>query len=112
MVDRITSGGPAGVTPAAAAGASGPARAPAPPSRDATLPASPPPDVLADVEHAARALAEMAAKQVELHFTVDGANRVHVQVRDGQGRIVREIPASRAIDLLTGSDGAIVDRYG
>ena len=114
MLDGITtSGASAGAGKVAPVGASSAARAATPPAATGTaIPPFPPPQVLADVQRAASALTDMAAKQIELTFTVDGLNRLQVQVRDNTGRLVREIPASRAIDLLTGADGAVVDNYG
>jgi uncharacterized FlaG/YvyC family protein len=72
------------------------------------FPASPPPEALAELDKAARVIDELAAKQVNLHFEVDdAAHRIRVQVRDGNGRVMREIPASKMLDVLAGDKAAL-----
>jgi uncharacterized FlaG/YvyC family protein len=68
-----------------------------------SLPPSPPPEVLDEVAAARDRAAELAASNRELHFSVDGeSNRVIVQVRDLAGNVIRTIPASEALDVMTG----------
>jgi hypothetical protein len=82
------------------------AAAPALPAGDVaviSLPPSPPPEVLDEVAIARDRAAELAASNRELHFSVDDAtNRVIVQVRDLEGNIIRTIPPSEALAILSG----------
>ena len=72
------------------------------------FPATPPPEALAELDKAARVLDELTTKQVDLHFEVDAASdRIHVQVRDGQGNVLREIPATKLLDVLAGDKSAL-----
>jgi flagellar protein FlaG len=69
------------------------------------FPASPPPEVLDSLDTAGRVLQELVAARIDLHFEIDGSGaskRVHVQVRDADGRVVREIPAGHALDVMSG----------
>lgn len=67
------------------------------------VPASPPPDVQAEVELAAERAARLAADDRELHFTLDEeTGRVIVQVRDLEGQVIRTIPPSHALDIMSG----------
>jgi hypothetical protein len=68
------------------------------------VPASPPPDVLREVQAAGRRAAELAAQHRELHFEKDQASgRVVVQVRDLDGNVLRTIPPSRALEVMSGA---------
>jgi hypothetical protein len=68
---------------------------------DIGVPASPPPEVLYRVHEAAARAAELASHNRELHFEKDpGSNRVIVEVRDLQGRHIRTIPPSSALEAL------------
>jgi hypothetical protein len=68
------------------------------------VPATPPPDVLRDVQAAGRRAAELAAQQRELHFEKDPASgRVIVQVRDLDGNVLRTIPPSHALAVMSGA---------
>jgi hypothetical protein len=73
---------------------------------DLGFPAAPPPDALAELDKAARVLDELRQKQVNLHFEVQ-RDRIHVQVRDGSGHVVREIPATKMLDVLAGDTTAL-----
>jgi FlaG protein len=81
----------------------GPAAAPAPGVLvDIGVPALPPPEVLERVHEAAERALAMAAENRELHFRKDpGVSRVIVEVRDLQGNVIRTIPPSRALELMT-----------
>lgn len=75
---------------------------------DSGFPATPPTEVLASLDKAARVIEELAAKQVNLHFEVDDStNTVRVEVRDGNGNVVRNIPTSKALDVLAGDHAGL-----
>jgi uncharacterized FlaG/YvyC family protein len=67
-----------------------------------TLPASPPPAVLEDMQAAARVAEQLHAQQRELHFEATGNGRVIVQVRDLDGNVIRTIPPARALEVASG----------
>jgi hypothetical protein len=79
----------------------------------APSPISQPPESLqADYRAAARVIEDLAAQHVNLHFEIDeSSNRVHVQVLDSNGEIIREIPARRLLDMLSGG-GLMIDTHG
>jgi hypothetical protein len=82
--------------------ASGPA-APAGDIAVISLPPSPPPEVLDEVARARDRAAELAASNRELHFRKDEeTGRVVVQVRDLAGNIIRTIPPSEALAVMSG----------
>jgi uncharacterized FlaG/YvyC family protein len=68
------------------------------------IPASPPAEVLDAVGAAADAVDAMAKENRELHFEQDpDSGRVVVQVRNLATReVIRTIPASEALELLSG----------
>ena len=73
----------------------------APPA--ARVPASPPPGVLDEVSVAAERAEQLWREGEELHFELDRASgRVFVQVRDLDGRVIRTIAPSEALDILSG----------
>ena len=68
-----------------------------------SIPASPPPEVLYALDRAQSVLAELASRQVSMHISVDeDTSRIHVELRDGEGRLIREVPASHATGMLSG----------
>jgi hypothetical protein len=68
-----------------------------------SLPPSPPPEVLDEVAAARDRAAELAANNRELHFRKDEkTGRVIVQVRDLEGNVIRTIPPSEALAVMTG----------
>jgi FlaG protein len=91
-----------------------PARAPAEPSAsrftpavDAVdvIPASPPPEVLAEVDAAWERASELAAANRELHFRRDEATgRTIIEVRTLDGEVLRTIPPSRVFDVMAGGE--------
>ena len=86
-----------------------PVRRAAPPS---SLQGEQPPAALqAEYQAAAKVIEDLAAQHVNLHFEIDDNNRVHVQVLDGNGRVIREIPARSLLDMLSGG-GLMVDERG
>jgi flagellar protein FlaG len=68
-----------------------------------SLPPSPPPEVMDEVAAARDRAAELAANNRELHFSTDqSTGRVIVQVRDLQGNVIRTIPPSHALHVMSG----------
>ena len=71
-----------------------------------SIPAAPPPEVLEQVTAAARCAEELARNNRELHFRPDEhSNRIIIEVRDMSGNVLRTIPPSKALDLMTASGG-------
>jgi hypothetical protein len=67
------------------------------------IPAVPPEDALREVDRAAARADELWHEKRELHFEMDEhSGRVIVQVRDLDGRVIRTIPPSEALDVLSG----------
>ena len=67
------------------------------------VPASPPPEVLAEVDAAWERGAQLAAENRELHFARDeGSGRIVIQVRTLDGEVLRTIPPSQALDVIGG----------
>jgi FlaG protein len=67
------------------------------------IPETPPPDALREVDRAAERAEELWHDKRELHFAMDeDSKRVIVQVRDLDGRVIRTIPPSEALDVLSG----------
>ncbi len=76
------------------------------------IPANPPQDVLDDLDTAARVLGDLDEKNVDLHLAVDDTTgRVHVELRDEDGQVLRRVPAGQALDLLAGEPGGVADAY-
>lgn len=70
------------------------------------VPVSPPLEVLEEVELASQRAVRMAADDRELHFAVDeDTGRVVVRVRDLQGEVIRTIPPSEALGVMSGEMG-------
>jgi flagellar protein FlaG len=67
------------------------------------IPPVPPEDALREVDRAAARADELWRDKRELHFAMDeDSGRVIVQVRDLEGRVIRTIPPSEALDILSG----------
>lgn len=67
------------------------------------LPASPPAEALDAVGAAFDRVHEMYDDKRELHFEMDPtSNRVVVQVRSLDGTVIRTIPPSEAMDIMSG----------
>ncbi len=63
----------------------------------------------ADLATAQQVIADLAARQVNLHFDVDHeTGKVRVEMVDGNGQVIKEIPARRVLDTLSGG-GLLVD---
>jgi uncharacterized FlaG/YvyC family protein len=70
---------------------------------------SPPAEVQQDLATAQQVIADLASRQVNLHFEVDqDTRRVRVEMIDGNGRVIREIPTKRLLDTLSGG-GLLID---
>ena len=77
--------------------------------RSGPAPGSPPPEVQADLATAQQVIAELMARQVNLHFDVDhDTGQVRVELLNGDGEVIKEIPARRVLDTLSGR-GLLVD---
>lgn len=69
------------------------------------IPASPPPEVLAEVDAAWERAAELAAQNRELHFKRDEVSgRTIIEVRTLDGDVLRTIPPSKFLDVLSGGE--------
>lgn len=68
------------------------------------IPATPPPDVVVEIHRAAARAEELHQANRELHFEKDpGSGRIVVQVRDLSGNVLRTIPPSKALDVMSGA---------
>jgi hypothetical protein len=63
--------------------------------------AEPPPDALSAVEAASRRYEEMRERGRQLQFEAD-AGRIRIEVYDGNGKLVREIPPTALMALAAG----------
>jgi|SRR5919204_5539979 flagellar protein FlaG len=68
-----------------------------------TIPSSPPVELHDEIDRAAKRVDELRADGRELHFAYDkDAGRVQIQVRDLDGNVVRTIPPSKALSVISG----------
>jgi hypothetical protein len=74
------------------------------------LPASPPAHVLRAVDRAAERAEELWDDGRQLHFELDPDGRVVIQMRDLDGRVLRAITPSEALDVLSDSSPAQAPR--
>jgi hypothetical protein len=77
------------------------------------VPSTPPEEVLDALNAAARTLAELADRRIELRIAADDASLdIQVDVRSASGEVIRRIPVSRAVGLLSSGDtrGLLVDQ--
>jgi hypothetical protein len=69
------------------------------------IPASPPPEVLAEVVAARERVAQLTAANRELHFRRDEqSGRTIIEVRTLDGEVLRTIPPSRLLDVMNGGE--------
>jgi flagellar protein FlaG len=69
------------------------------------IPASPPPEVLAEVDAAWERAAALAAQNRELHFRHDQeSGRTIIEVRTLEGEVLRTIPPSKLLDVMSGGE--------
>ena len=67
------------------------------------LPSAPPPELQGHIERASQRYDELRAQQRELHFSSDpDTGRVLIEVRDLDGNVLRTIPPSNALDVISG----------
>jgi hypothetical protein len=65
------------------------------------IPASPPPELCAEILAAQRVVEDMHARGRELHFEMtDG--RLRIELRDLDGNVLREIPGHEALEIASG----------
>jgi flagellar protein FlaG len=70
-----------------------------------TVPATPPPDVREQVERASGRYDELRDQGRELHFATDEkSGRLVIEVRDLDGTVIRTIPPSKALDVISGEN--------
>lgn len=70
---------------------------------------SPPVELQQDLATAQQVIADLASRQVNLHFEVDhDTGKVRVEMIDGNGKVIREIPTRRLLDTLSGG-GLLID---
>jgi hypothetical protein len=75
--------------------------------RDAVdiVPMSPPPEALEAVQRASERVTEMIAAKRQLHFYMDDhAQRVVIEVQDLKGNVLRTIPPSTALEVISGAE--------
>ena len=66
------------------------------------IPSAPPRDVLQAMAAAAKRVAELAENNRELHFRADEhSSRIIIEVRDMAGNVIRTIPPSKALNVLS-----------
>jgi hypothetical protein len=69
------------------------------------IPASPPAEVLAEVDAAWERTSELAAQNRELHFERDElSGRTIIEVRTLDGEVLRTIPPSKMLDVMSGAE--------
>jgi len=67
------------------------------------IPATPPTGVRREVERASGRYKELRAQGRELHFATDqSTGRLVIEVRDLDGNVIRTIPPSKALDVISG----------
>jgi len=68
------------------------------------VPPAPTDEVRKHVDRAAEVVAQLHENNRELHFSKDEATgRVVIQVRDLDGNVLKTIPPSRALDVMSGA---------
>jgi FlaG protein len=103
-IGPLSSSQPAAAPRRSAAAAAPVATAPRVDTVELSLPASPPPEVLDEVDAAAERAEALAAANRELHFRIDDeSGRVVVEVRDFDGNVIRTIPPSEALEIMAGA---------
>lgn len=68
-----------------------------------TTVASPPPEVSAEVQAAARAAARLHELGRELRFEHGDDGRLRVELRDREGNVLRQVPTSEVFDFAAGT---------
>jgi hypothetical protein len=65
------------------------------------IPPTPPPEVLAELDAAVRALAELSARDAELTLALDDAHRLQIELHDDGG--LRALTPTELFALLSGA---------
>ena len=101
----LAAGPLAGVAQAAAAADGGTAGATAADTVLDPIPPAPTEEARRMVDRAAEVVDDLYKNNRELHFSVDkSTNRVVIEVRDLDGHVLKTIPPSRALDVLSGAE--------
>ncbi|HET8673490.1 MAG TPA: flagellar protein FlaG [Thermoleophilaceae bacterium] len=67
------------------------------------IPGSPPPELHDEIDAASKRVDELRADGREVHFSFDReSQRVEIQVRDLNGNVLRTIPPSKALHVVSG----------
>ena len=100
--NRPSQAQPAGAASPAAPSAAGarPVRSEAAATVD-TFPASPPPELRAEILAAQQAVQDMHDRGRELHFEM-AEGRLRIELRDLDGNVLRTIPGSQALEIASG----------
>jgi flagellar protein FlaG len=73
--------------------------------RNDAIPATPPPEAHAEVERASARYDELRSQGRELHFNTDHeSGRLVIEVRDLDGNVIRTVPPSKALDVISGEN--------
>ncbi len=67
-----------------------------------TIPVSPPPALREEMMAAQKAFDEMYERGRQLHFEMQDG-KLRIQLQDLSGKVLREIPASKALEIAGGS---------
>jgi hypothetical protein len=69
------------------------------------VPPAPTEEARAMVDRAAERVQQLHADDRELHFSrEEGTNRVIIEVRDLDGNVIKTIPPSKALDIMSGAE--------
>jgi uncharacterized FlaG/YvyC family protein len=69
------------------------------------IPSSPPEELHEQIDAAAQRVDELKADGRELHFSYnEQSKRVQIEVRDLKGTVLRTIPPSKALSVVTGGE--------
>jgi hypothetical protein len=66
------------------------------------LPSEPPAEVLAEIGAAMDQLDALKERQLSLRFDVRDGQRLRIEVVDDEGNVIRTVPATEAIEIVTG----------
>src|SRR5690349_18482613 len=100
MIDNIATAGSGPVYPTRPTNRTS-AATPAAPVADTSIPDTPPAEVLHALDAAQQVMSDLASRNVEIRFQMDGGH-VRTQLVDSKGQIIQEIPASHGLDILAG----------
>ena len=67
------------------------------------VPAEPPTEVIAALDRAQSVISELASRDVTMRISVDAETaKIRVSLHDGEGKLIREVPAAYATAMLSG----------